>query len=66
VREQLLEALLGHGHGAELLEMRIWKLRIQKRVAAGLQARCQVNKRHLARIRHARELAFGEERGAQR
>jgi hypothetical protein len=61
----LLEALFGHSHGAELFEMRIGKLRVQERVAAGLQARRQVNKRHLARIRHARELAFGEERCAQ-
>ena len=45
--------------------MRVRELRIQQRVAAGLQPRREMHERDLARIPHAREFALGEERGRE-
>jgi len=61
-----LKAFFGDRYRAELLEMRIGKLRIEQRITAGFQPRRQMHKRHFARISHAREFAFGKKRGAER
>ena len=45
--------------------MRIRELRIQQRIAAGLQPCGEMHERDLARIPHAGELAFGEKGGCE-
>src|SRR6202008_833022 len=50
--------------GAELLEMRVWKLRIEQAIAAHLQPRDKMDKGDFAGVGRARKFAFGEERRA--
>jgi hypothetical protein len=50
VVEQTLEVALIDIERSELIEVRIWKLRIEKRIAAIFQARGQMHQRHLARV----------------
>jgi hypothetical protein len=61
-----LKAFFGDRYGAELLEMRIGKLRIEQRITTCLQPRRQMHERDLARIGHAREFAFGKKRAPKR